>query len=51
MWQDAPCWPNDTAVFQCQDRHLSTPSFYENQTESNSGRLFRKSEEGGGNMN
>ena len=43
MWQDAECWPNDTAVFTCEDRHLSTPSFYEGQNVTDSGRVFRKS--------
>lgn len=43
MYQDRTCWPHDEGVFECQDRHLSTPSFWNNQTTSSSGRLYRKS--------
>jgi len=42
MYQDAECWPNDTAVFECQAHHLSTPSFLSTTNSTNSGRLFRK---------
>lgn len=42
MYQDAPCWPNDQGVYQCQDRYLTFPSFSESRNTTSSGILYRK---------
>ena len=43
MYSDDPCWPNDEAFFECELSHTSIPSKARNETELDTGYLFRKS--------